>query len=89
MCRNLNHGYECVANVTLDGRGTKLRYLFVKGDEEKFAVPLDIEVAYRSRTGGTLLHIGSDSTSPHRYFQISVYKDQVSYLLTESFCGFS
>ncbi|XP_075227942.1 cell polarity complex component crumbs isoform X2 [Lycorma delicatula] len=78
VCRNLNYGYECVANVTLDGHGTKLRYSFVQGDGDKLTVPEDLEVSYRSRTGGTLLHIGPDSSSVQRYFQISVYKGQVT-----------
>lgn len=78
-CRNLIHGYECVANVTLNGTASRLHYTLVKGDQSvNFN---DINVSYRSKTGGTLLYIAPDSSPKQRYFQLSAYKDQVRKLI--------
>lgn len=75
-CRNLIHGYECVANITLNGTASRLHYTLVKGDQ---STPFsDITVSYRSKTGGTLLYIAPDSSPLQRYFQLSAYKDQIT-----------
>ncbi|KAK9511458.1 hypothetical protein O3M35_000110 [Rhynocoris fuscipes] len=76
-CRNLNHGYECVANITIyepSGMNTGLRYKLMRGEQE---LPLDeITIAYRSRTGGYLLQIGPDAENKHMY--VYVYNDQIT-----------
>lgn len=78
QCRNLDDGYECVANVTL--RGTKndlLSYNLVgyskqRGFED---VNLDsVNVVYRTRLGGTILHVSDNKY----YLSVSVYKDEVT-----------
>lgn len=80
-CRNLNHGYECVANITLDGRNTSeplLQYNFIKGQQ---VIPLThIEVSYRTRTGGTIMYVSNkkkSSDSEFTFFTMFAYKDQV------------
>lgn len=80
-CRNLNHGYECVANVTLDGRNKTeplLQYNFVKG--QQFIPLMSIKVNYRTRTGGTILYVSNkkkSSDSEFTFFSMIAYKDQV------------
>lgn len=80
-CRNLNHGYECVANITLNSPNTSevlLQYEFVKGQQ---VVPLThIEVTYRTRTGGTILYVSNKkkSSDPEfNFFTMIANKDQV------------
>ncbi|XP_063224864.1 protein crumbs isoform X2 [Bacillus rossius redtenbacheri] len=83
-CRNLDDGYECIANITLDGRGAGLGYSFSQRSPEPGSeLELDgVEMNYRSQTGGTILYIGSASG---QYFSVSVYRDQVfvSWLLED------
>lgn len=80
-CRNLNHGYECVANVTLDGQNTSeplLQYNFVKGQQ---VIPLTrIEVSYRTRTSGTIMYISNkkkNSDPEFLFFSMIALKDRV------------
>jgi len=80
-CRNLNHGYECVANITLDSRNTSeplLQYSFIKGQQ---VIPLThIEVSYRTRTGGTIMYVSNkkkSSDSEFTFFTMIAYKDRV------------
>ncbi|XP_050423737.1 protein crumbs isoform X2 [Adelges cooleyi] len=79
-CRNLNHGYECVANVTLVGQNTSeplLQYYFVRGQQ---AIPLThIEVSYRTRTGGTIMYVSNKkkaSDTEFNFFTMIAFKDQ-------------
>ncbi|KAE9538509.1 hypothetical protein AGLY_005608 [Aphis glycines] len=79
-CRNLNHGYECVANITLDSRNTTeplLQYSFIKGQQ---VIPLThIEVSYRTRTGGTIMYVSNKkkiSDSEFTFFTMIAYKDR-------------
>ncbi|XP_018896752.2 protein crumbs isoform X2 [Bemisia tabaci] len=79
-CHNLHHGFECVANLTLDGSGnTSLQYTLSRGEQ---SVPLNsIEFSYRSRYGGMILHISNSLNvynSDRIYFSIYVFKDQIS-----------
>nr|CAD7398371.1 unnamed protein product [Timema cristinae] len=76
-CRNLDDGYECVANFTFDGRNSSLGFVFTQPEHVHLSgLAFDsIDIAYRSRTGGTILYI---STSNGTYFSVSVYKDQVT-----------
>lgn len=80
-CRNLNHGYECVANITLSGLNTTetlLQYNFVKGQQN---FPLShIEVNYRTKTGGTIVYISNkkkSSDTEFTFFTMIAHKDQV------------
>lgn len=80
-CRNLNHGFECVANITLDGRNTTeslLQYSFIKGQQ---VVPLThIEVSYRTKTGGTIMYVSNKkkkSDSEFTFFTMIAIKNQV------------
>ena len=55
-CRNLDNGYECVANATFNGHNTSLSYSLNSYDVRD--VPLDsINITYRSRTGECILVI--------------------------------
>nr|CAD7258850.1 unnamed protein product [Timema shepardi] len=76
-CRNLDDGYECVANFTFDGRNSSLGFVFTQPEHVHLSglVFDSIDIAYRSRTGGTILYI---STINGTYFSVSVYKDQVT-----------
>ncbi|XP_046404565.1 protein crumbs isoform X2 [Ischnura elegans] len=76
-CRNLEGGYECVANVTFAGHNSTLRYVYhksaSKSDEDES--PLDtIELTYWSKAGGTLLYIGAangDGDGSAEYFSLT------------------
>lgn len=78
-CRNLDDGYECVANVTLRGQPDDLLSYNLVGSSKpkKFEdVMLDsINISYRSRTGGTILYA---STKDKFYFSVSVFKDEIT-----------
>lgn len=80
-CRNLNHGYECVANITLDGQNTTepiLQYNFVKGQQN---IPLThIEVSYRTKSGGTIMYVSNkkkNSDIEFTFFTMIAFKYQV------------
>nr|XP_024214483.1 protein crumbs [Halyomorpha halys] len=76
-CRNLNYGYECVANITLHDpvkqMSPGLKYRLVPGEDSNSLS--DIMVTYRSRTGGNLFFIGPDQQG--RFLSISVFNDEV------------
>lgn len=78
-CRNLDDGYECVANVTLRGQKSDLLSYTLVGTSKPKAfedVMLDsVNISYRSRTGGTILHVSSDGKF---YFSVSVFKDEIT-----------
>ncbi|KAJ9583887.1 hypothetical protein L9F63_021779, partial [Diploptera punctata] len=77
-CRNLDNGYECVANATFDGHNMSLSYALTLPDKNYDVkdLPLDsINITYRSRTGGTLLCISSSESG--EYFLVSVQQDEV------------
>lgn len=81
-CRNLDHGYECVANITMNGlvSNTSLQYMFVHNTEAPISLN-SVEIMYRSKTGGTLLYLcNNEETLPqkHLYFSIFVHNDVVS-----------
>ncbi|KAG8225570.1 hypothetical protein J437_LFUL002087 [Ladona fulva] len=84
-CQNLEGGYECVANVTFAGNNSTLRYSYQRSSSkpEDPESGLDsIELTYRSKSGGTLLYIGStagESDASGDYFAITaVGSDQVT-----------
>uniref|UniRef100_A0A0A9W8L0 Protein crumbs homolog 2 n=2 Tax=Lygus hesperus TaxID=30085 RepID=A0A0A9W8L0_LYGHE len=78
-CRNLNTGYECVANITIHNPNETapgLHYEFVQGDSS--AQLYEISVTYRSKTGGTILQIGEFSASKDDSFLlVYIYNDQI------------
>ncbi len=81
-CRNLQYGYECVSNVTMNGAvtNTSLQYALVHKGETVIALN-SIEITYRSRTGGTLLYLcNNEDMNPqkHLYFFVFVFNDAVS-----------
>ncbi|XP_011155251.1 protein crumbs isoform X1 [Harpegnathos saltator] len=80
-CQNLDDGYECIANATFDGISTAFTYAYTydRADDgnSSNSMSLDtIEIAYRSNTGGTLLHMTSHVGE--QYFTVSVFKDTVT-----------
>ncbi|XP_023158448.1 protein crumbs isoform X2 [Ceratitis capitata] len=77
-CQNLDDGYECLTNITF--RGNEKNPLaftyFVEQlpDEPKMLVKPVIEIAYRTRTGGTLFFIENGEI----FFEIGVNQGQVT-----------
>lgn len=78
QCRNLDDGYECVANITLRGlKSDLLSYTLVGNSKQRGFedVILDsINLVYRTRFGGTILHVSDNKY----YLSISVYRDEVT-----------
>lgn len=78
-CRNLDDGYECVANVTLRGKKESVLSYRLEGNSKpkNFEdVNLDvINISFRTRTGGTLLHISSENKY---YFSVSTHRDEIT-----------
>lgn len=78
-CQNLDGGYECIANATFDGVSTSFTYIFEQPSKTNVTVDFaidTIEIAYRSNSGGTLLHMAAASGDQH--FTVSVYRDMVT-----------
>ncbi|KAK0172673.1 hypothetical protein PV328_005963 [Microctonus aethiopoides] len=77
-CQNLDGGYECIANATFDGISTSFTYIYeqVKATNATELTINTIEIAYRSNSGGTLLHMAPNLGDQH--FTVSVYKDVVT-----------
>ncbi|XP_014260565.1 protein crumbs isoform X1 [Cimex lectularius] len=76
-CRNLDHGYECVANITIhkpDVMAPGLQYKFVRGEQNTMLN--EISFAYRSKSGGKILQVGPDHNGNR--FIVTVYKDQLT-----------
>ncbi|XP_065210644.1 protein crumbs isoform X2 [Planococcus citri] len=81
-CRNLDHGYECVSNITMNGvvSNTSLQYAFIHNTDVAVALN-SIEIMYRSKTGGTLLYLCNNEetvSQKHFYFSIFVHNDVVT-----------
>ncbi|XP_039288666.1 protein crumbs isoform X2 [Nilaparvata lugens] len=88
VCRNVEAageasqgggGYECAANITLSGhQGEQLTYSWQAGTTGVRMSPLamdSVQLAFRSRTGGTILYVGG-GTVP--YFQVSALGNQIT-----------
>ena len=77
-CQNLDDGYECIANATFDGLTTSFTYVYDQTDAKNVTdSKIDtIEIAYRSKSGGTLMHMAT--RDGYQHFTISVYKDNVT-----------
>ncbi|GLH08522.1 Neurogenic locus Notch protein [Gryllus bimaculatus] len=76
-CRNLENGYECVANVTFNGNNNSLHYTLNNFYDGSSSYMNNITLTYRSKFGGTLLYITS-SNSVEEFFSISVQKDEIT-----------
>lgn len=81
-CQNLDGGYECTANATFDGIKTLFTYAYVEPSIDDYDVSKkskidEITIVYRSNSGGTIMHIDS-SFIKNQYFNVSVYKDNVT-----------
>ncbi|PSN38075.1 hypothetical protein C0J52_00824 [Blattella germanica] len=74
-CRNLDKGYECVANATFDGHNMTLSYALDLTNMSSTSFPLDsINITYRSQSGGTLMCVSSRTSE--EYFVVSVHRDE-------------
>ncbi|KAL9889128.1 cell polarity complex component crumbs isoform 1-T1 [Glossina fuscipes fuscipes] len=77
-CENLDDGYECLTNITFRGNEkSPLAFIFQpEQPNEEFKPKLKpmIEIAYRTRAGGTLLYIESQES----FFEIGVNQGQVT-----------
>ncbi|XP_049806323.1 protein crumbs [Schistocerca nitens] len=76
-CRNLDDGFECIANTTFNGLNASFVYaLNITTDEERIMQQMtSLKINYRSRTGGNILYI---STEDESYFSVYVYKDVIT-----------
>lgn len=77
-CQNLDDGYECLANATLNGIDDSFTYTYKQTDEQNVAESTidSIEITYRSKTGGVLMHIVSKNGD--QSFVVSVVKDNIT-----------
>ncbi|XP_037806367.1 protein crumbs isoform X1 [Lucilia sericata] len=78
VCQNLDDGYECLTNITFRGNEkAPLAFTFFKeqiNDELKPKLKPVIEIAYRTRAGGTLLYVENH----HSFFEIGVNQGLVT-----------
>lgn len=85
VCQNLDDGYECLTNITFQGNEiVPLKFTYHREhvpidktnqiDSDKSNLEPTIEIAYRTRTGGTLLYVGHNDT----FFEIGVNQGQVT-----------
>ncbi|KAB0800392.1 hypothetical protein PPYR_06132 [Photinus pyralis] len=73
QCKNLEDGYECIANVTFDGETPPLIYNLVRRDTAKSLHFDHIEVTYRTKSWGTLLF----AKYLDNHFIVFIYHDEV------------
>ncbi|CAH1720705.1 unnamed protein product [Chironomus riparius] len=79
-CQNLDNGYDCITNVTFRGNeDSPLVYYYVPEsvDDIEKSKPYSktVEIAYRTKIGGTLLYVEDEQDM---YFGIASYKDQLT-----------
>lgn len=79
VCQNLDDGYECLTNITFRGNEkSPLSFSFYKkpqlSEETKPKLKPIIEIAYRTRAGGTLLYMENQDS----FFEIGVNQGQVT-----------
>lgn len=80
-CLDLNYGYDCITNMTFKGNEDHpLQYYYIPkptDDDTEKPVTFEktIEIAYRTKTGGTLLYVEDEQDM---YFEIAAYKDLVT-----------
>lgn len=74
-CRNLEDGYECLANSTFNGKSNALTYNLTTTQEGAIkSIYNTIEINYRTKYGGTVLYVQNDED----YFFIYINKDEVT-----------
>lgn len=75
-CQNLEDGFECITNMTFQGNELHpLAFEFhQKDDIAPQPIESTIDISYRTKTGGTLLHVHHSDM----YFEVAVFKDQVT-----------
>ncbi|RZC41757.1 crumbs [Asbolus verrucosus] len=74
VCKNLEDGYECIANATFDGKSAALQYRLVTSPNSTKTVSYDtLELTYRTRSWGTLLFAKYNED----YFVIFIYHNEV------------
>ncbi|XP_036327522.1 protein crumbs isoform X3 [Rhagoletis pomonella] len=78
ICQNLDDGYECLTNITFKGNEKNplaFTYFVEQPPEEpKMLVKPVIEIAYRTRAGGTLFYVEYGES----FFEIGVNQGQVT-----------
>ncbi|XP_060527208.1 protein crumbs [Cylas formicarius] len=74
VCKNLEDGYECIANATFDGTQEPLQYrlTLLPNSTDDFEVN-GMELTYRTRSWGTLLFAKLDAD----HFAIFIYHNEV------------
>lgn len=72
-CNNLEDGYECIANATLDGKTPPLNYRFVP-ETLRHLVFDTLQLKYRTRSWGTLFFA---KDADNNYFTIFIYHNEV------------
>ncbi|KAF5299346.1 hypothetical protein FQA39_LY02519 [Lamprigera yunnana] len=73
QCKNLEDGYECIANATFDGNTPPLLYNLVRQDTTKNLHFDFIELTYRTKSWGTVLF----AKYLENHFIIFIYRDEV------------
>lgn len=75
QCRNLENGYECIANATFNGKTNPLTYSLVLPPNSTLESVLEtIEINYRTKFGGTIMFVQNEQD----YFFVYVHKNQVT-----------
>lgn len=73
-CQNLDDGYDCITTMTFQGNEHyPLKYFFNPKDYPE-TLENSIEIAYRTKTGGTLLYVEDGDM----YFEVAAYRDQLT-----------
>ncbi|KAF5279548.1 hypothetical protein FQR65_LT03370 [Abscondita terminalis] len=73
QCKNLEDGYECIANATFDGHTPPLIFNLVRRDTMDNLFFDFIELTYRTKSWGTILF----AKHLENHFIVFVYHDQV------------
>lgn len=74
-CRNLEDGYECIANATFNGKSNTLIYNLTTTQRSAIQSMYNtIEINYRTKYGGTLLYVQNDDD----YFFIYINQNEVT-----------
>lgn len=75
QCRNLENGYECIANATFNGKSNPLSYnLILLPTNSTQTIYETIEINFRTKYGGTIMFVQSEEN----YFFVHVHKNQVT-----------
>lgn len=78
VCQNLDDGFECITNMTFQNeKPNPLAFSFYSKNHEqseKSLIKATIEIAFRTKSGGTLLYV----QNRRKYFEIAIFKNQVT-----------